>query len=185
MCLLMWFLEMNYSPHRAHMHLCIVPRDETVTTRSTLILFLQHDDTSCVSSCGGWILSSVTQSTMVCNVLYMALVLVTPEAPSEYFIHQESSLPRKCLQRGQNHVDFFLLPSAYSFHQGPGIISFSFMASSTLPGSCWIKRASLLTIPSTSTHNFLLQAAFNNARIMFGNCKLRSDYTTVWLQQTV
>ena len=130
---------------------------------------------TCVSSCVGWILSSVIQSTMVCIVLDMDLGLVTPEAPSEYFIHQESSLPPKCLQRGQNHVDFFWLPSAYSFQQGPGIISLSFMASSTLPGSCWVKMASLLTIPSTSTHTFLLQAAFNKARIML-DFKLRSDY---------
>ena len=115
-------------------------------------------------------LSSVTQSTMVCNLPDMALhvyCLVIPEAPSEYFIHQELSLPPKCLQRGQDHVqEYFWLPSDYSFHQGPGIISFSFMASSTLPGSCWVRLAFLLTVPSTSNQNFLLQGVFNRARIM-------------------
>ena len=114
-------------------------------------------------------LSFVTHTTMVCNLPDMALhvyCLVIPEAPSEYFTHQESSLPPKCLQRGQNHVEYFWPPSAYSFHQGPGIISFSFMASSTLPGSCWVMLAFLLTIPSTSNHHFLLQGAFNRARIM-------------------
>ena len=115
-------------------------------------------------------LSSVTQSTMVCNLPDMALhvyCLVIPEAPSEYFIHQELSLPPKCLQCGQNHVqEYFWLPSDYSFHQGPGIISFSFMASSTLPGSCWVRLAFLLTVPSTSNQNFPLQGVFNRARIM-------------------
>ena len=98
--------------------------------------------------------------------------LVISEAPSEYFIHQESSLPPKCLQRGQNHVEYFWPPSAYSFHQGPGIISISFMASSTLPGSCWVMLAFLLTNPSTSNQNFLLQGAFNRARIMLGIANL-------------
>ena len=113
-------------------------------------------------------LSSVTQSTMVCYLPDMALhvyFLVIPEGPFEYFIHQELSLPPKCLQRGQNHVEYFWPPSAHSFHQSPGIISFSFMASSTLPGSCWEMLAFLFTNPSTSNHNFLLQGDFKRARI--------------------
>ena len=127
-------------------------------------------------------LSSVTQSTMVCNLPDMALhvyCLVFSEAPSKYFIFQESYLPPKCFQCGQNQVQYFWPPPAYSFHQGPGIISFSFMASSTLPGSCWVMLAFLLTIPSTSNHNFLLQGAFNRARIMldFANLPLTTPST--------
>ena len=107
-------------------------------------------------------LSHISIPELVLNVY----CLVIPEAPSKYFIHQESFLPPKCLQLGQNHVEYFWPPSAYSFHQGPGIISFSFMASSTLPGSCWVRLAFLLTVPSTSNQNFLLQGVFNRARIM-------------------
>ena len=127
-------------------------------------------------------LSSVTHNTMLCNLPDMALhmyCLAIDEAPFEYFTHQESYLPPKCLQRGQNHVEYMWPPSAYFFHQGPGIISFSFIASSTLPGSCWVVLAFLLTIPSTSNHNFLLQGAFNRARIMFyiANLPLTSPFT--------
>ena len=123
---------------------------------------------------------------MVCTLQDMAFhvyCLEIFEAPSEYFIHQESSLPPKCLQCGQNHVEYFWPPSAYSFHQGPGIISLFFIAFSTLPGSCWIMLAFLLTIPSTSNHNFLLQGAFNRARIMLdiANLPLTSPSTRNYL----
>ena len=44
------------------------------------------------------------QSTMLCNLPGMAFHVyfwVIPDVPPEYFIHQESSLPAKCLQQGQ------------------------------------------------------------------------------------
>ena len=53
--------------------------------------------------------TTVTQSTMLCNLPGMAFhvyCLVIPEAPSEYFIHQKSSLPPKGLEQGQNTVQY-------------------------------------------------------------------------------
>ena len=114
-------------------------------------------------------LSSVSQSTMLCNIPDIALhldCLVIPEAPSEYFIHQESSLP----QCGQN-PEYFWPPSAYSFHQGPGIIIFSFMASWNIARILLGNAGLPWTIPSTSNHKFLLQG-----QEYIGHCKPLSDY---------
>ena len=64
--------------------------------------------------------TTVTQSTMLCNLPGMAFhvyCLVIPDAPPEYFIHQESSLPAKCLQQGQKLLSIAGSPSAYSIHQ--------------------------------------------------------------------
>ena len=54
----------------------------------------------------------------------------------------------KVSSMGPKAVECSLCP----FHP-PGIISFSFKASSTWPGSCWVILA-LPTIPSTSNHYF-------------------------------
>ena len=57
--------------------------------------------------------TTVTQITNSCNLYGMAFhvyCLVIPEVPSDYFIHQESSLPPKCLQHGQYPVEFAGLP---------------------------------------------------------------------------
>ena len=106
-------------------------------------------------------LSSFTQSTSVCYLPDMALhvyCLVIPEDPSEYFIHQESSLPPKDLKLSQKHVKYFWPPSVYSFNQGPGIISFSLMAS--------LLSNAGLPLGYSIHHNFLLQGAFNRALTM-------------------
>ena len=55
----------------------------------------------------------VIQSTISCNLHGMTFhvyCLVIPEAPSDYFIYQESSLPPRCLQHGQDPVEFASLP---------------------------------------------------------------------------
>ena len=135
-----------------HVYLYTVPGDDTFTTHSTLIWILHRMTLLVFLHVVAEFLSSFTHTTMVCNLPGMALhvyCLVIPEAFSEYFIHRESSLPPKCLQIRQSHVEYFWPPSAYSFHQGPGIISFSLMAFSIFPGSVWV----MLAI--TSNHNFL------------------------------
>ena len=87
--------------------------------------------------------TTVTQSTMLCNLTGMAFhvnCFVIPDAPHEYVIHQEPSLPAKCLQQGQKLLN--IAASLCLFHP-PGIILFFFMVSSTWPGSCWVMLAIL------------------------------------------
>ena len=87
--------------------------------------------------------TTVTQSTMLSNLPGMAFhvfCLVIPDAPHEYFIHQESSIPANCLQQGQQLLSIAGLALCL-FHL-TGIILISYKASSIWPGSCWIMFAS-------------------------------------------
>ena len=110
--------------------------------------------------------TTVTQSTMLCNLPGMAFhvyCLVIPDAPPEYFIHQESSLPAKCLQQGQKLLSIAGLPLPIpSTRNHLVLLQGVFNMARILLGNA----GPPLTIPSTSNHPFLCQGTFNKARIM-------------------
>ena len=101
-----------------------------------------------------------------CNLPGMAFhvyCLVIPDAPPEYFIHQESSLPAKCLQQGQKLLSIAGLPLPIPSTRNHLILLHGVFNMARI----LFDNAGLpLTIPSTSNHNFFLQGAFNRARTM-------------------
>ena len=106
------------------------------------------------------------QSTMLCNLPGMAFHVyfwVIPDVPPEYFIHQESSLPAKCLQQGQKLLSIAGLPLPISSTRNNlFLLQGVFNMARILLGNA----GPPLTISSTSNHPFLCQGTFNKARIM-------------------
>ena len=102
--------------------------------------------------------TTVTQNKMLCNLPGMDVhvyCLVIPDAPPEYVIHQESSLPVKCLQQGQNLLTIPGLPLPIPSTRNHLILLHGvFNMATMLLGN----DGPPLTIPSTSNHNFLCKA---------------------------
>ena len=90
--------------------------------------------------------------------------LVIPDAPPEYFIHQELFLPAKCLQQGQKLLNIAGLPLPIpSTRNHLGLLQGIFNMARILLGNA----GPPLTIPSTLNHPFLLQGTINRASIMW------------------
>ena len=102
----------------------------------------------------------------LCNLPGMAFhvyCLVIPDDRPEYFIHQESSLPAKCLQQGQKLLNIAGLPLLIPSTRNHLILLHGvFNMARILLGNY----GPPLTILSTSNHNFLCHAPFNRASIM-------------------
>ena len=96
--------------------------------------------------------TTVTQNTMSCNLpdmAYQVYCLVIPDTRPKYFIHQESSLPAKCLQQDQKLLSIVALPLPIPSTRNhlvilQGIINIARAPFANLP----------LTIPSTRNHHF-------------------------------
>ena len=144
-----------------YVSLYVVPADEFLDTQSTdkLIVpsmtlhvppyILPGYKTFTTQSTPIWILHRMTHN--ISGMVFHVYCLVIPEAPSEDFIHQKSSLPPKSLQQGQNTVQYCWPPSAYSidqesFHSPSWRLNMAriLFCNAGLP---W-------TIPSTSNHHF-------------------------------
>ena len=95
------------------MCLYIVPGDETFTTQSAPIRIFHRMTRNAFLQVVAEFETTVTQSTMLCHLPGMAFhvyCLEISDAPLEYFIHQELSLPTKCLQQGQKLLSIDGLP---------------------------------------------------------------------------
>ena len=77
-----------------HVSLYIFPGDETFTTHSTVIWFFLIMTLHVVLHVVAEFETTVAQSNLHCMAFHV-YCLVIPEAPSDYFIHQESFLPPK------------------------------------------------------------------------------------------
>ena len=112
----------------------------------------------------------VTQSTVFAiSNLWLFLCI----AHSDYFIHQESSLPPKCLQHFPYPVEFADLPLPA---QSTWNHIFSFMALSTWLGSCRVMLTFLQLFHPPVIIIFFSRAP-SKGLYYFGHCFPTSDYS--------